>query len=1150
MKKTLLRLSTIIGIVFIIFACTNKEINLITNVELDFEQSNTDNGFVKELLPTTLTITPEVFLPEFDYFFQYEILEGDGAYINTEGTLLPTAEPITLERKNEEDTNFVITMNYRANNSGTHRVKVTASDNFEKSFSQVLTYTIADIPVIWTASSPLSTAEETQEIPITLTFSQKEIDDSIEYQVEYTILKGSGQLLDSNKTPVSLGRYTDIDFGVQDFTFIANQLGDTTLRFQLLDSNGQTITETLTFSITEFVIDTEKPIITLIGASPLLIFTGSTYTDPGATATDNKDDDTILTQQIITDSSQVDTTTPGNYLVTYTVTDNSGNIGTTTRTVTVQFNLTDVPQFSVKGNTTDFTTTLELGSTYQKGSIDNLSDNGTITNEDCIDQSAINNTIPDVGNYTVTYLATDNDTNTTTITETVIVADTTKPTFTIKGNTSDFATPLQLGSSYTAGAFQDIIDLSTTDGGTIIDPQNITGTAPALGQYPITYTVKDAYNNTHSIVETVTVTDTSIPTFMVQGNTVDFVTTLELGEPYNLGVISDIKDNGTTDGGISEDPAAIGGTTPAIGSYTVTYTVTDNQNNTNRITETIEVVDTTPPSFSVKENTTDFTTNLEFGAPYTPGQIQDPIDLSGFTETILGTDKVDTATEGSYTVTYTLTDQSPNANTASIIETVNVAPDNQPPTAVIQANPGLTGIAPYTVTLDGSASTDPDDGDSIAEYLWILGNGNQNTNSSTTQTYDTAGNYDITLRVTDQNNAVHEKTVTIEVAANMPPTFSVRDNTADFTTQLNVGTTFVVGDINNIKDDKPISDRGTTSGATNLNNTSVCYSNNNAVIEYSVMDADGLTTTIAETLKITDTEPPSITITPSTVKIYRRQDYEEPEPLLRDNGPCSDATPTQKSGSIDTNTIGTYDITYTGTDAAGNQAAPTILTVDVVNRSPVAMDDNFSQTANTIKEYTILVNDSDPDGDSFSIESITQPSNGGTVAIADDRTIKFTSNNQTGTATFTYRIKDEFGDLSDFATVTMNIKPEPNTVPTAKVTASTLRGEAPITVTFDGSGSSDPDPGDSLSYSWSVNDNRTKTTSFLYTTPGTFDVTLTVTDSKGFSDEATVQITITDDICDGREPAGGCPPGQVFCFDICACKKVDPSNPNAVLCIQ
>ena len=78
--------------------------------------------------------------------------------------------------------------------------------------------------------------------------------------------------------------------------------------------------------------DSTAPIITLNGQAIATINLNSTYTDAGATATDEVDGD--LTSSIVT-TGVVNTSVEGNYIITYTVSDTSGNTATATRQVIV-----------------------------------------------------------------------------------------------------------------------------------------------------------------------------------------------------------------------------------------------------------------------------------------------------------------------------------------------------------------------------------------------------------------------------------------------------------------------------------------------------------------------------------------------------------------------------------------------------------------------------------------------------------------------------------------------------------------------------------------------------------------------------------------------------------------------------------------------
>lgn len=79
--------------------------------------------------------------------------------------------------------------------------------------------------------------------------------------------------------------------------------------------------------------DTTQPVLTLKGSNPMTIDVGSSFTDPGATATDDVDGDISSSIGV---TGTVDTSTVGTYTLTYTVSDEAGNVSTGTRTVNVE----------------------------------------------------------------------------------------------------------------------------------------------------------------------------------------------------------------------------------------------------------------------------------------------------------------------------------------------------------------------------------------------------------------------------------------------------------------------------------------------------------------------------------------------------------------------------------------------------------------------------------------------------------------------------------------------------------------------------------------------------------------------------------------------------------------------------------------------
>jgi glucose/arabinose dehydrogenase len=103
-----------------------------------------------------------------------------------------------------------------------------------------------------------------------------------------------------------------------------------------------------------------------------------------------------------------------------------------------------------------------------------------------------------------------------------------------------------------------------------------------------------------------------------------------------------------------------------------------------------------------------------------------------------------------------------------------------------------------------------------------------------------------------------------------------------------------------------------------------------------------------------------------------------------------------------------------------------------------------------------------------------------------------------------------------------------NRPPVAVATANPTNGPAPLSVNFNGSGSSDPDPGDTatLAYAWDLDgdgqyDDSTQTNpSRTYTQPGTYSVSLRVTDEEGATntDGVTIQAGNTAPVPDILSP--------------------------------
>ncbi len=98
--------------------------------------------------------------------------------------------------------------------------------------------------------------------------------------------------------------------------------------YKVSDSSGNTTRK----EFDAIIMDNEKPTIILNGETTIYLAVGSKYTEPGYVAIDNCDGD--VTEQVLV-KSDVDTSKPGTYYVSYSVIDEFKNMQTVTRTVKV-----------------------------------------------------------------------------------------------------------------------------------------------------------------------------------------------------------------------------------------------------------------------------------------------------------------------------------------------------------------------------------------------------------------------------------------------------------------------------------------------------------------------------------------------------------------------------------------------------------------------------------------------------------------------------------------------------------------------------------------------------------------------------------------------------------------------------------------------
>ncbi|MDH5389208.1 MAG: DUF5011 domain-containing protein [Gammaproteobacteria bacterium] len=235
------------------------------------------------------------------------------------------------------------------------------------------------------------------------------------------------------------------------------------------------------------------PSITLMGSSIVTLQTGATYIDAGATAIDTEDGN--LTSSIVI-TNPVNTSTPGTYTVSYSVTDADSNTTVATRTVNVITGAFPVLTLNGTSPATAYTGSIYLDAGITASDIED----GSLT-ASVVTTNSVNTSV--VGSYTVTYSVTDSDSNTTTMTRTVNVITGAIPVISLSGSSSVI---VSMGNTYfDAGATASDLEDGNLSASIVVN--NSVNTSVA-GTYTVTYNLTDSNGNTATqVTRTVNVID-------------------------------------------------------------------------------------------------------------------------------------------------------------------------------------------------------------------------------------------------------------------------------------------------------------------------------------------------------------------------------------------------------------------------------------------------------------------------------------------------------------------------------------------------------------------------------------------------------------------------------------------------------------------
>lgn len=246
-----------------------------------------------------------------------------------------------------------------------------------------------------------------------------------------------------------------------------------------------------------------------------------------------------------------------------------------------------------------------------------------------------------------------------------------------------------------------------------------------------------------------------------------------------------------------------------------------------------------------------------------------------------------------------------------------------------------------------------------------------------------------------------------------------------------------------------------------------------AEFSYVVSDSNGAQETVPVTITLTDDNDPPVGADDSfTVESGSGEtvlDVLANEADTADEGETLEvtavstpsaggtATVTSGGGSVTytppASFVGTETFTYTLSDGTSTDTVSVTVTVTSPDNPPTANDDTFPASGQILEDaaeasYDVLANDTtDVDNQTFVIDSVGQPSDGGTVTIGNNgSTLLYTpAANFNGTETVTYTIRDTGGGLST-ATATFNVTAVDDLPPVQDAVVQTIRNASDVLV--------------------------------------------------------------------------------------------------------
>jgi len=613
-----------------------------------------------------------------------------------------------------------------------------------------------------------------------------------------------------------------------------------------------------------------------------------------------------------------------------------------------------------------------------------------------------------------------------------------------------------------------ITGVSTPSHGTATYTSSFVRYSPSMnynGPDSFTYTISDGHGGTDTATVTITVTP-------VNDQPVANDDTATVNEDSTINQINVLAN----DGDIDNDPISVSGVTQPVhgaatftisavfytpnpnynGIDTFTYTIIDGYGGMDTATVTVTITPINDPPNAVDDTTTvaEDSSNNQINVRINDNDIDgDTLSITGVTTPVHGTATF-TASYAFYSpsanyngpdsFTYTISDGHGGTDTATV--TVTVTPVNDPPVANDDAATVIEDSLNNNINVQANDLDIDGDPLSITSITQPIHGSSTFTASSVSYTpaVNYSGSDSFTYTISDGHGGTDPATVSVTITpVNDPPvayndTATVPEDSMNYPINVRANDIDVDGNILTIVSlTQPIHGIASTNGTMVFYTSSLNYFGSDS-LTYTISDNNGGTDTAAIIITVTSVNDPPVAVN-DAVTVAEDSTSNLINALANDfdieNNPLTIVSVTQPLHGVASTSTGfifyspaaNYNgqdsFTYTISDGNGGTSIGTIsITVTPMNDPPNANNDTATVAEDSSNNLiNVLTNDNDPDGDSLSIASVSNPPHGSTTT--NGNYVFYTPDlNYFGIDIFSYTMSDGHGG-TDTATITVTVAP-------------------------------------------------------------------------------------------------------------------------------